>query len=31
MYAQQLVPLDLWCWFDLSVDADFSKIIKIEK
>jgi hypothetical protein len=30
MYAQQLVPWDLWCWWDLSADPDFCKILKIE-
>jgi hypothetical protein len=30
MYAQQLVPWDLWCWWDLSCDDAYSRIVKIE-
>lgn len=30
MYAQQLVPWDLWCWWDLSLDRNYNKVVKIE-
>jgi hypothetical protein len=30
MYADQIEPNNAWCWWDLSMDPGFSKIVKIE-
>ena len=30
LYCDQLTPFEAWCWFDLTADPDYSKLVKIE-